>query len=164
MKRTINGIGRRISFLVSITILIIACSKVENGSVDAGLDSVATWSVQLSVSGGFAGVRQQLEVNQNGRVIAVDEKFDKTITSILGSEDFTQIRKLVEWRTSTLSSSPEKLRGADCIDCFIYTLVSTLDGKKVSKQYGGLNLVDEHERQLIRILSKVLHEQLNRNR
>lgn len=154
--------GRRVSFLVTIVILFVACTKVESESVDAGLNSSAAWSVQFSISGGFAGVRQHLEVYQNGRLIAVDEKLDKKVTGELATKDVAEIQKLVKWRTGNLSPLPEKSRGSGCFDCFVYTVVSTLDGKKISKNYTGLNLVAENEKQLVSVLSKVLHDQLGK--
>ena len=164
MPKKITGIGRSIGFLVSLSILMVACSEVDSGNTSAGLNSSLAWAVQFSVSGGFAGVRQRLEINQDGRVIAVDEKIDKTVIGKLGSQDFKQIQKLVVWRTATLSSSPEKPGGTDCFDCFIYTIESKLDGKKISKIYSGLNFVEENERHMIQVLSRVLREALNKTK
>jgi len=142
-------------------ILTVACSRADVGSENQRSASSATWSVEFSVSGGFAGVRQRLEVYQNGRVISVDEKLKKSVTSNLDQQDFAEMQKLVEWRTATLSSSPEKSRDFNCYDCYNYTVVSTLNGKKISRQYGGLSIARNNERKLIQLLSKVLHEQLS---
>lgn len=161
MSKSTTGIVRGIGLLVSIFIFIVACSRMNNGSgADKGPDSSPTWSVQLSISGGFAGVRQHLEVNQDGRVVAVDEKLGKKVNGKLRPQDLTKIQKLVEWRTATLSSLPEKPRRSGCFDCFVYKVSSTWDGKKIDKQYSGLNLVNDNERQLIQDLSRVLRDQL----
>jgi len=161
MSQLSTRIGPWISVLVSIMILTVACSRSDIGSEEGRSASSATWSVEFSVSGGFAGVRQRLEVYQNGRVISVDEKLKKSVTSNLDQQDFAEMQKLVEWRTATLSSSPEKSRDSNCYDCYNYTVVSTLNGKRISRQYGGLNIARNNERKLIQLLSKVLHEQLS---
>jgi len=155
---------RKSSLLVSIILLTFACSKAGIRGTGAGPALSTTWSVQLSVSGGLAGVRKFVEVNQNGRVIAVDEKLDITVSGKLSLQDLWQIQRLVERRNGTRTVEPGASRGSGCFDCFIYTLVSILHGQKISKQYNGLNLENENERQLIQVLSKILDGQLNNNK
>lgn len=164
MSQSSTRIRPWISVLVSIMILTVACSRADVGSEDGRSASSTIWSVEFSVSGGFAGVRQRLEVYQNGRVISVDEKLKKSVTSNLDQQDFAEMQKLVEWRTATLSSSSEKSRNFNCYDCYNYIVVSTLNGKKISRQYGELNFAMNNERKLIQLLSKVLREQLSKGK
>jgi len=145
-------------------LLTVACSRADPGSDDGRSALSTTWSVEFSVSGGFAGVRQHLEVYQNGRVTGVDEKLKKSVTGNLDQQDFAEMQKLVEWRTVTLSSAQEKSRDLNCYDCYNYSVVSTLNGRKISRQYGGLNITENNERKLIQLLSKVLREQLSNSK
>ncbi len=81
----------------------------------------STWTLQLTQSGGFAGVRFWVEVTSAGQLTAKDQRSGRTAIETLPPDSLAQLRQLVEQVAISKSVKPS----TSCADCFVYDLVLT---------------------------------------
>lgn len=74
------------------------------------------WQIELSMSGGFAGVRRSATLSSNGQMIAKDLKINKQVTVQIPEKDLTQISGLVR----QAQPAPPTDQLSNCRDCFHY--------------------------------------------
>lgn len=99
-----------------------ATLAVEPSAVPPTAEPVCTptsaWSLELKISGGFAGVARSLTVSSRGQLTAVDERSQETATTSLSPQDLADLEPLV----CAASQSPAAARLPACNDCFNYVL------------------------------------------
>jgi hypothetical protein len=78
-----------------------------------------TWTLELTQSGGFAGVHLGVEVTSAGQLTATDERSRRTATQTLSADTMDELRRLIA--QAAISSAAGK--PSSCADCFIYDLV-----------------------------------------
>lgn len=146
----------RILSLVFILSLALACSPAspEETPVPTLAD---TWSVQLTQSGGFAGVHRVVTVNSDGQVVAVDERADHTGTLQLTPG---QLDRLADQVLAAMTMKPARL-SSNCADCFIYDLEIRTDGTTFSVQLDDVTLPDSGLEPLVMSLRDLMEQALS---
>jgi hypothetical protein len=150
---------RGVATLLSAAFLIAACgtTKVQDAAADTG--TTTSWSVRLAVSGGFAGVRQQIEVDQDGRLSVDDEKRKKHIDGQLKAPDLEKLDTLVK---AALATPPAGKSGrSKCFDCFDYTLTLKADGQTIQRRYDNMSVVGSSDYRLVHMLSSTMARKLS---
>jgi hypothetical protein len=150
---------RGVATLLSAAFLIAACgtTKVQDAAADMG--TTTSWSVRLAVSGGFAGVRQQIEVDQDGRLSLDDEKLKKHVDGQLKPPELKKLASLV--RSSFAAPPAGKSGRSKCFDCFDYTLTLKADGQTIQRRYDNLSIVGSSDYRLVHMLSSTMARQLS---
>ncbi|MCL4396207.1 MAG: hypothetical protein M1482_15630 [Chloroflexi bacterium] len=80
------------------------------------------WEINLSVSGGFAGVTRSLQVNSTGQLTANDAQSRKQVTAQLPAADLSELADLV----SHLQPPHAASLPSGCADCFNYDVTVTV--------------------------------------
>lgn len=150
----------RILFFVVILSLAAACNPVQPGTYPgpypgAGLDGA--WSVKMIQSGGIAGVQQVVTVDQDGRVVAMDERANLTGTVQLTSE---QLGRLEEQIRAALTQRSGR-QNSNCADCFIYDLEIRTPDDIFSAQVDDVTLPDSGLEALVMNLRDLMEQALS---
>ncbi len=95
-----------------------------NSSLPQGLPSPqSAWTLQLTQSGGFAGVDLWVEVTSAGQLTAKDGRSGRTAIETISPDSLNQLRQLVQQSAISESVKPSP----SCADCFVYNLALTTD-------------------------------------
>ena len=77
------------------------------------------WSVKFLVSGGLAGIQQELLVDSDGQASYTDRGGTNPTTWALGGDDLQELGRLLEL---ACPFEPQDSRPSQCMDCFIFRL------------------------------------------
>ena len=134
-----------------------ACNSVGENAAD---NQVTAWSVILSYSGGFAGIRRSIALDHTGLAVFRDEKL-KTKTEKMLEPDhlqvFADLVKILPGREAA------DTRSKQCRDCINYSLVVVYDGLSKRRMTDDLALQTSDARELISKL-KVLASELGKEK
>ncbi len=83
----------------------------------------STWTIELTQTGGFAGVQLWVEVTSEGQLTARDQRSGRTAIEMLPTDSLAQLRQLVQEAAISESIKPS----TSCADCFLYSLALTSD-------------------------------------
>ncbi|MCK6585850.1 MAG: hypothetical protein L6Q49_22320, partial [Anaerolineales bacterium] len=82
------------------------------------------WSVKMTLSGGFAGLRRNIRVYSDGNYTVMDEKVNNTFNGMLTENQQSQLEGLI----SAVEFTAPNIRSV-CADCFNYD-VEILSGSR----------------------------------
>lgn len=150
---------KTILLFILAMLLAAACTTAEVG-VAAASSTTDTWSVRLSISGGFAGVRRQIEVDYSGRLLVQDQKLKKKVAGSLDSSELEKLAVLVR-SAAAKPASTGKPRHADCFDCYRYTMILKTGDKETKSQINGLQDLDAGKNQLVQHLLSIMRQRLS---
>lgn len=142
--------------LVSSSFLVWACQAIEvsNREIWGG-------EVKFEASGGFAGIRQSLDIRHDGTFVARDEKLKKEVRGLL---DTTTLNELVTAFRS--SDTKEKINKPGsikrCADCLQYSIRASVDNRDYQVNINSVSAGTSEYDQVVRFLSKTLRESLTR--
>lgn len=110
-----------VRLIFPVLVLLSSCSLLDRKTVTpVPLPSPpAPWTLELTQSGGIAGVQLSVEVTSDGALTATNERSGRTIQQTLPADTLAQLRKLV----AALPDSAVAPGPSSCADCFVYTLV-----------------------------------------
>jgi len=118
------------------------------------------WTIAYEVSGGFAGIRRQLEVSGNGRTIASDLKKKRRVEQQAPPEQLAKIADaLSKIDPSRLSEMGPKL-SSRCADCFQHALTVDNVDQHYKLRVDDKTLEDPACAELIGLLSSLLDQTL----
>jgi hypothetical protein len=117
--------GSRLLTLAALCSCQLACSSVAGTSPSAApsADTAAAWQLNLSVTGGFAGLSQRFTVAADGRTLVVaDAKRGGETPVPLTEPEQQELRRSVVERAALPDVD---LRSATCRDCYDFELTMT---------------------------------------
>jgi hypothetical protein len=114
------------------------------------------WEVELTVSGGFAGVERKLEVESSGRYQVEDRQIGEKVEGVLPQEALTQI----EADLPAVCLAGDAGRPPACADCFQYSLEVTSAGAVYRVGLNDLSLPDSPAAPLVGDLLHLMSETL----
>jgi hypothetical protein len=136
--------------MLPMVALLSACGLARPGSATPqSLPSPAgNWTVELTQSGGFAGVQLNLEVTSAGQLTATDERSGRTVTQTLSAETMVELRRLIaQAGVSGAGGNPSA-----CADCFVYDLMLKSDSGTIQMRADDVTLGDSKAQALISYL------------
>lgn len=116
----------------------------------------APWSVELVISGGFAGIEQKLEVESSGAHEAEDLQSGAKVEGTLSAETTAQ----VEQGLSGICQAQAPGRPPACADCFQYSIEVSVGGVTYQAVYNDLSLPESSVAPLVETLTVILNEAL----
>ncbi len=136
--------------LVLALALVSACGAARGApsSPESLPSPEGSWTVQLTQTGGFAGVRLWVEVTSAGKLTATDQRTGRTITQTLPNDALARLRRLVAQADISGSIKPS----TSCADCFLYELVFTSDSGTKRLQADDVTVGESGAQDLIALL------------
>ncbi len=113
------------------------------------------WQIRLAQTGGFVGVSRTLEISSNGAMSVVDERTQQRNSLQLAPDQIIQLKEIVA--STRYHPNPKPMH---CEDCFNYDLQIDNGREKFQIQIDEVNLPDSGLESLIRVLDKLLNNQL----
>jgi hypothetical protein len=114
------------------------------------------WRIELSQTGGFAGVDLSIQVTSDGKMTASDERAHRTVSRPLSEAKIDELHKLVARVAPTPTQTPPSV----CADCFIYRLEITSSSGTVIVRADDISLGQSPARALIELLGQIRDEAL----
>ncbi len=99
-----------------------------------------SWSIIYGVTGGFAGIKRQLELESTGKVTVNDFKQKRTVRKEASREQMTNISTALSKIDFPETQRPQSGRSSNCRDCFEYTIIIFNDGRQYKLHYNDLSL------------------------
>jgi hypothetical protein len=112
------------------------------------------WSIELVVSGGFAGVERKIEVDSSGEVQVEDLQTGEKVESTLPAETLQQI----EDDLSGVCHASDAGRPPACADCFSYSLEVSIGGQAYHLVFNDLSLPESPAAALVQDLTRLITE------
>ncbi len=152
----------RLSITLISWMFISACGSAQMAPDvrDPALVADSNWTIELVVSGGFAGIVQSLQVSDDGTLIAQDKKRDVLKISHLSARELDQLEKLLSTLEFTEKQDTAPRFGQKCADCMHYRLRLTRDDRHHSVEFNSLELSKLPYAQLLRALVEMLRRTL----
>jgi len=116
--------------------------------------------VEFYMSGGFAGIRQSLIVDDNGLIIVQDDKRGKLVRGQLDPVRQAEIRAAF-MKIDTEAGTMTQRLDALCADCFQYTIKSTVGGKRHQVVVNSAVFQDSPYHEIVKALVQILRETLS---
>lgn len=116
--------------------------------------------IEFSMSGGFAGIRQGLTVDDTGQTITNDEKRGLSIRGQLDAVRLAELRtafKAIDVEDGTMTQRS----GSRCADCFQYTIEATIGGRHHRAAMNSTSIHKSPYGDIVKILSQILREMLS---
>ncbi len=115
-----------------------------------------TWTVGLSVTGGFAGVDQHLDLDQTGAYTAADLRQDRNVEGFLPPETVADVAELLP----TVCDATGSERLPPCADCFTYSLEVLLNQSRYSFVANDVSLSESPAAELTGLMNQLLSSAL----
>ncbi len=148
-------------FVASIALAACAVQQQPQPSQSAGVSSIETktpaaalvgqWSLRLTISGGFAGESQWLQIESDGGFAAVDSRQGLEINGVLDPDDLRLVTSLLTTAIDAFTID----RQSQCADCFVYSLSLQTGGKPVQAAVNDASLPGSPLEPLIRELIRI---------
>jgi hypothetical protein len=123
------------SLLIITLFALTACSLGEPAATGEQDDSQAaeaarSWMLDYALSGGFAGLMQQLSVTSDGRLVAVDKKSGRQVEKTLAPEQLRELDALLAQLEGAPAAPSRPAIASRCADCVEYRLQAAIDGER----------------------------------
>jgi len=118
------------------------------------------WEIEYEISGGFAGIRRQLKLSSDGRLLVTDLKQKKHIEQQASSEQLAEIANILA--KIDFARSPETLPQFSnrCADCFQHVLTAVVRGQRYTLRFNDITLKDSECAPLTRLLLSMVNQAL----
>ena len=130
-----------------------AATKVEGCRTGTTLND---WTVELRLTGGFAGLNRALSVSSDGRYTASDIGLGQEVSGVLAANDLEAIRSVL------VGACPMSVadRPPACADCFEYSIIGEWDGERFEALANDASLPESRLAPLVETLSSQLERAL----
>jgi hypothetical protein len=138
---------------------------VPSGAADAPAGTAAAqrtvaWEIEYTRSGGFAGIRQRLQVSSSGTLTAADLNRNISIEQRASSDQLSGIAGMLEkMDAGGMTERAPAIRNV-CRDCFQHALTVVIDGREYTQRLDDLSLPGSPAAPLIGVLSSLLQRTL----
>lgn len=133
-----------------IAILLAGCAKPSSVTYTPPVLE-GNWSVRMTLSGGIAGLLQNIEVKSDGRYIVIDERANNIVEGKLSANELAALEELV----STLEFSAQEIP-TGCADCFVYDVEIESGGRKMIVNADDVSLSDSGLGSLVQFLRGIM--------
>lgn len=118
-----------------------------------------TWEVAFEMSGGFAGMMNQMTISGDGRLVAENLKRRTRVEKRLSAAQAEELDRLISRAQPAPAPAREPLRR--CADCIQYRLsVTEAPGRAAISESGTLEGQQTGNRELVAFLTAVMNETL----
>ena len=144
--------------VISITFLLVLSGCVNQGITRENSKPTATkntpkWSAILSVSGGLAGLMQNVSIDSEGIVIINDLKLNKSFRKKLDNNELKTFTGLILKNKQSKSINSLSRR---CRDCFTYKLLIRWHKKQQLAVLDDINLRESSYNKIILFLRGIV--------
>lgn len=140
---------------------VVTPEKPTDESTPEGKKDATSWQMELKITGGFAGVKWKLTLDDQGQLTVQDEKKDITVQSHLSQERLDQVNSIItELASSGLEDRDETDILEPCPDCFQYTLKIVYDGQRCQVVENDETLSESPYQTLMMNLYEVIQQAL----
>jgi hypothetical protein len=148
MKRLLT----RIPLLIAM--FMFACADTATAEPLPTLEN--TWTVEMTHSGGIAGISHSIQVSSDGAFVVSDDYANVKNEGQLSAKDLADLKQLV---ASTRYVEVPQQTG--CADCFIYDIAIASTGKPFKAHVDDITLEDSGLGPLIMELHTIMERELN---
>lgn len=113
------------------------------------------WSVNMTLTGGIAGLMRNIEVKADGSYTVTDKRTGNTATGELTKDELATLEEMI----STLEISTSKNPSA-CADCFVYEIEILSGGQKMIVSADDVTLGDSGVGALAQFLRGIMDSAL----
>jgi hypothetical protein len=117
-------------------------------------DVEVPWQIELSLTGGLAGVQRRLLLDDSGRYLAEDLRQERRAEGEATAEFMQKIRQ----QLPLVCAETGAPRLPACADCFIYSLHVRLDGTEFRAEFNDVSLGESPMAELVGPLAQWLTE------
>jgi len=149
----------RLAFIVACCVLG-ACKTVDFA---ASAQATLGGQVEFYLSGGFAGIRQSLEIDDSGTIVVQDKKRGNIVRGQLESVRLADLRAAF-MKIDVEPGSTSRQLGTRCADCYQYTINATVGGKHHHVAVNSAVLQTSPYGEIVQSLAQILHETLSSHR
>jgi len=143
------------NFLLIFCLFSSACVTQDN-AVATTNNKKQSWSVILSISGGFAGLMRNISIDEDGSIIINDLKNSKSIRKKLNNKELQDLSDLLDKLKGTSSSSSSPGFSRNCKDCYQYKLSIRWQNSQVLASLNDINLKKSPYKALVIFLKRIL--------
>lgn len=146
--------------------LLLTCSVFGAcKAVDIATPSQATLGGQIEfyMSGGFAGIRQGLMVDDTGQIVFRDDKRGIRLHGQIDPSRLEEVRASFVAINAENGSTPKQL-GAKCADCFQYSIKATIGGRLHRVFISSAAIQESPYSGIVKTLSQIMREILTTQR
>jgi len=126
--------------VLTLVLLLVACQAIypplKSTPQKETESQNSNWQVELSITGGFAGVQKRIKISSTGEVSISDENNNLQAQEQLSKEEIDKLSKLV----NEIKGLPVMSNPPTCADCFQYDLNVNVDGTQIQATVNDLNL------------------------
>jgi hypothetical protein len=152
-----QGVHRMSKFnfvLILAALLVTGCARSSaNTYTPPALEE--DWSVNMTLSGGIAGLMRTVEVKADGSYTVTDRRAGNIVSGELTEEELTRLEEVI----STLEFSTSKNPSA-CADCFVYDIEIISGGQKMLVSADDVTLGDSGAGTLAQFLREIMDSAL----
>ena len=151
--------GKRFfSLMLLLPVILAACSPAV--ALPEPLPTLSDdWTVDLTQSGGFAGVHLTVEISADGHLKAQDQRTGKSVEQTLSLETVSRLADLM----AGLKISPDASTYPGCADCFIYDVVIRSGGSISTTRVDDITIGKSGLEELVTFLRKLRNSALEIN-
>ncbi len=113
------------------------------------------WSIKMTLSGGIAGVMQNIEVQSDGSYAITDASLKETRKGKLTKDELSKLDEMI----SSLEFNPVE-SASTCADCFLYQIEIESGGRKMIVKADDMTLGDSGIGELTEFLRGVMDANL----
>ena len=121
---------------------------------------LGSWNIVYGVSGGFAGIRTQMELESTGKSTVTDLKQKRTVEQEASREQMTKIANALSKIDFAATQKTESGLSNNCRDCFEYTIIMFSDGLQYRLHFNDLSLRNSTCAELAGLLSTMMNQAL----
>ena len=127
---TTNNFLAPLLCVIASLLISTACSPTGEDKTAVGqAENTAntSWAASLDISGGFAGLMQNIAIDQSGKAIFINKKTNSRVEQRIPPNVLREYAKLVEGLPLV---KPDTRPFNQCRDCISYTLLTDFNGTK----------------------------------
>jgi hypothetical protein len=136
--------------------------RATSGTTIPGRKPLESWNIVYGVSGGFAGLRRQMELESTGKAIVTDLRQKRTVKQQATKEQMTKIANALSRIDFPEAQKTKSGRSSNCRDCFEYTIIMFSDGRPYRLHFDDESLRGSPCAGLAGLLSTMMDEALAR--
>jgi len=137
--------------LLLLGLVLLACNPQRQAD---------NWQVELSVSGGFAGVTRHLRLDDQGHLRVTDRRGDVSRESQLDSDAIQSIAEAIQALDQTHKANKTNQLGNRCADCIVYQLLVKRDTRQTNYQMDSVSLSGTPQAELVKQLVDRMNQAL----
>lgn len=152
----------RIFFLFLVTSGILACNSGQHiSAAETAASAGHTWSIELQLSGGFAGIEQRILLDNTGRLTSINKKSGKQLGARADTSLMTYADEWIKTRSMATTTQSVPNLPIGCADCINYNINIVSNDRRFNYRFNTLSLKSSPYQGLVSRLTAAA-QQLNR--